>query len=122
MESREYASIDDYILSFPEHTRKKLSEMRGVIQEEAPAALEKISYRMPTFYLNGNLVHFAGYAKHIGFYPGPSGVDAIKDRLSKYCYAKGSIQFPLDEPLPLELIREIVRFRVKENSAKKKPS
>jgi len=115
-----YNSIDEYINTFPEHIQKKLFGLREVIKEEAPDAQEKISYQMPTFFLKGNLVHFAAFSKHIGFYPAPSGIDAFKDELSKYKGAKGSVQFPIDEPLPLELIRRIVRFRVTENQQKKK--
>ncbi len=111
----EYQSIDEYIHSFPEHIQKKLVEIREVIREQAPQAREKISWQMPTFVLNGNLVHFAGYAKHIGFYPGPSGIDAFKSELSKYKYAKGSVQFPMEEPLPVDLIKKIVQLRVTEN-------
>jgi uncharacterized protein YdhG (YjbR/CyaY superfamily) len=115
----EYLSIDEYIGSFPEHIQKKLEELRNVIKELVPQAQEKISWQIPTFFLNGNLVHFAGYSKHIGFYPGASGIDAFKSELSKYKYAKGSVQFPLEEPLPIELIKKIVNFRVEENLKKK---
>lgn len=111
----EYQSIDEYIQSFPEPIQKKLYELRTAIKEEAPQAQEKISWQMPTFYLNGNLVHFAAHAKHIGFYPGPSGIDAFKSQFSKYKHAKGSVRFPSEEPLPIELIKRIVKFRVAEN-------
>lgn len=117
---QQFNSIDEYINAFPEDVKKKLIEMREVIKEEAPQAQEKISYQMPTFYLNGNLVHFAAFTKHIGFYPAPSGIEAFKNELSKYKGAKGSVQFPMEEPLPLEVIRQIVRFRVAENQQKKK--
>jgi len=113
-------SIDEYIHSFPEHIQKKLEELREAIKEQAPQAQEKISYQMPTFFLNGNLVHFAAYSEHIGFYPTPSGIDAFKSELSKYKNAKGSVQFPIEEPLPIELIKKIVKFRVEENINKKK--
>lgn len=113
-------SIDTYIASFPEAVQKLLEQMRSTIKKAAPKAEEKISYAMPTFYLNGNLVHFAGYKNHIGFYPVPSGIEAFKKELSKYKGAKGSVQFPLDEPLPLALITRIVKYRVKENLKKKK--
>jgi uncharacterized protein YdhG (YjbR/CyaY superfamily) len=119
-EKQEYQSIDEYIRSFPEHVQKKLAELRNVIKELAPEASEKISYQMPTFFLNGNLVHFAGHSKHIGFYPTPSGIEAFQSELSKYKYAKGSVQFPMEEPLPVELIKKIVKFRVEENIKKKK--
>jgi uncharacterized protein YdhG (YjbR/CyaY superfamily) len=109
-------SIDEYIRSFPEHIRKKLTEIREIIKENAPDATERISYQMPTFYLNGNLVHFAGYSKHIGFYPTPSGIEAFKGEFKDYKYSKGAVQFPLDEPLPVDLIERIVRFRVAENT------
>jgi uncharacterized protein YdhG (YjbR/CyaY superfamily) len=114
------ASIDDYICSFPEHIQKKLKELRNVIKELAPEAQEKISYRMPAYFLNGNLVYFAGYAKHIGFYPGANGIEAFKNELSKYKYAKGSVQFPIEEPLPVRLIKRIVKFKLEENCKKRK--
>lgn len=119
-EKKQYKSIDEYIRSFPEHIQKKLLEMREIIREQAPQAQEKISYQMPTFFLNGNLVHFAAFSKHIGFYPTSSGISAFISQLSKYKSAKGSVQFPLAEPLPIELIKEIVKFRVAENMKKKK--
>jgi uncharacterized protein YdhG (YjbR/CyaY superfamily) len=115
-----YHTIDEYIQAFPEPVQKLLREMRAVIQKEAPGALEKISYQMPTFFLNGNLVHFAAYANHIGFYPAPSGIKAFQSELTSYKNAKGSVQFPIDQPLPIDLIKKIVRFRVEENTAKKK--
>lgn len=118
-EKKDYGSIDEYIRSFPRHTRKMLVELKDLIREEAPEAEEKISYRMPAFSLNGILLYFAAYSKHIGFYPTASGVRAFENTLSKYKHAKGSIQFPIDEPLPVELIRRIVSFRVKENMKKK---
>lgn len=111
-------SIDEYIAEFPPETRKVLEELRGLIKKSAPDATEKISYAIPTFYLNGNLVHFAGYEKHIGFYPGAGGILAFKEDLKPYKSAKGSVQFPLGQPLPTDLIRRIVEFRVKENTGK----
>lgn len=108
-------SIDSYIASFPESTQQLLRQLRKTIIQAAPQAEEKISYAMPTFFLNKNLVHFAGYKNHIGFYPVPSGITAFEKELSKYKRAKGSVQFPLDKPLPLALITKIVKFRVKEN-------
>lgn len=90
--------------------------MRRVIKESAPDAEEKISWRMPTFVLHGNLVHFAAHKNHIGFYPGSSGIDAFKDKLSEYKGSKGAVQFPIGKPLPYELISEIVKFRVAENT------
>jgi len=119
-ERKQYKSIDEYIRSFPEPVQKKLLELREAIREQAPQAQEKISYQMPTFFLNGNLVHFAAYSKHIGFYPTPSGISAFQSQLSKYKNAKGSVQFPLAEPLPIDLIKEIVKFRVAENMKKEK--
>jgi uncharacterized protein YdhG (YjbR/CyaY superfamily) len=108
-------SIDAYISKFPPEVQEILNTLRKVIQESAPEAKEKISYQMPTFDLHGNLVHFAAYKNHIGFYPAPSGVDAFKHELSPYKWAKGSIQFPLDKPLPYELVSRIVKFRADEN-------
>lgn len=108
--------IDTYINTYPESTQKMLQEMRTAIRKAAPSATETISYGMPTFKLYGNLVHFAGYKSHIGFYPAPSGLDAFRDRISAYKNSKGAVQFPLDRKLPLKLITDIVRFRVKENT------
>ncbi len=108
--------IDEYIQTFPEEVRKKLQEIRQVIKENAQEAEEKISYGMPTFYLKGNLVHFAAYSGHIGFYPAPSGIEAFKDELSEYKTSKGAIQFPIDKDIPLDLIKKIVQFRVLENT------
>jgi uncharacterized protein YdhG (YjbR/CyaY superfamily) len=116
----EYMSVDDYIASFPDEVQKKLSDLRNLIKRLAPEATEKISYQMPTFFLNGNLVHFAAYSNHIGFYPAPSGISKFKNELSDYKHAKGSVQFPLDEPLPIEIISRIVEYRVEENRVKKK--
>lgn len=110
-----YQTIDEYIADFPADIQQKLRELRAVIQAAAPQATEKISYAMPTFYLEGNLVHFAAFKHHIGFYPDPSGIEQFKDELAAYKNSKGAVQFPLDRPLPLELIGRIVRFRVEEN-------
>jgi len=117
MESKKvgFVSIDEYIATFPEETQKILEELRETIKAAAPDAVEKISYQMPTFFLKGNLVHFAAWKHHIGFYPTPSGTEAFKEELSIYEGAKGSIKFPIDKPLPLDLIRKIVKFRVAEN-------
>lgn len=117
---QEYKSIDEYINTFPDHIQEKLNRLREVIRELAPQAQEKISYQMPTFYLNGNLVHFAAFKSHIGFYPTSSGIEAFTSELTNYKYSKGAVQFPLEEPLPIELIKKIVRFRVEENINKKK--
>ena len=110
-----YNSIDEYIATFPAETQKILQALRATIKAAAPDADEKISYQMPTFALKGNLVHFAAHKNHIGFYPTPSGIEAFKQELSLYEGAKGSIRFPIEQPLPLELISEIVKFRVAEN-------
>nr|WP_319216438.1 DUF1801 domain-containing protein [uncultured Trichococcus sp.] len=119
-EKNQTTTIDDYINQYPEDVRVILEEMRQAIKEEAPDATEKISYQMPTFYLNGNLVHFAVQKNHIGFYPAPSGVAAFKQELTDYKTSKGAIQFPLTKPIPYELVRRIVRFRVEEAREKKK--
>lgn len=111
-------AIDAYIAEFPEDVQHILSEIRRIIREAAPDAAEVIKYRIPTFVLGGNLVHFAAYEKHIGFYPTPSGIAHFKDLLSGYRSAKGSIQFPLDSPVPFSLIRRIVKFRVQETREK----
>ncbi len=115
-----FTSIDEYIAAFPEETQKILGALRAVIKAAVPEAKEKISYQMPTFDLNGNLVHFAAFKNHIGFYPTPSGIEAFKQELSGYAGAKGSVQFPIHQPLPLDLIRRIVEYRVAENRAKRK--
>lgn len=107
--------IDEYIAGFPHDLREKLEEIRAVIRKAAPGATEKISYRMPTFVLEGNLVHFAAYEHHIGFYPTPSAIEQFSEQLSAYKGGKGSVQFPLDQPVPYDLVREIVAFRVREN-------
>jgi uncharacterized protein YdhG (YjbR/CyaY superfamily) len=114
-------NIDEYIAGFPTDVRRILREIRGIIRAAAPDAEEAIKYRMPTFVLNGNLVHFAAFEKHIGFYPTPSGIEAFKDELSAYHSAKGSVQFPLDKAVPFGLIRKVVKFRVKETRAKLAP-
>ena len=113
------SDVDRYIRSAPKEAQSKLREIRLLVKNLAPEAGEKISYRMPTFTLNGNLVHFAAFKNHIGFYPTPSGIEAFKKELSQYKGAKGSVQFPIGQPLPLALIRKIVEYRVKENEAGK---
>jgi uncharacterized protein YdhG (YjbR/CyaY superfamily) len=115
-----FNSIDEYIATFPAEIQKLLQEMRAVIHAAAPDATEKISYQMPTFFLNGNLVHFAAFKNHIGFYPAPRGIEAFAQELSVYKGAKGSVQFPIDSPLPFDLISRIVKFRVSENLKKPK--
>ena len=115
MKSSGSAAIDDYIAGFPADVQSRLRELRATIRRAAPMATEKIAYRIPTFYLDGNLVHFAAFERHVGFYPGPSGIAAFRDALAKYKNAKGSVQLPHDEPLPLALVAKIVEFRVGEN-------
>src|SRR5512139_1272051 len=110
-------TIDEYIAGFPTDVQDVLQKIRKTIHEAAPEATEKISYQMPTFYLKGNLVHFAAFKEHIGFYPVPTGIEKFKKELSVYKQGKGSVQFPLDQPMPYELITKIVKFRVKENLA-----
>lgn len=111
---------DSYIAAFPTETRKLLEQLRTIIKETAPEAEEKISYGMPGYKLNGMLVYFAGYAKHIGFYPGVACIIAFEDSLSGYKTSKGTVQFPLDKPLPAGLIADMVRFRIEENLQRKK--
>lgn len=111
-------TVDEYIAEFPPATRKVLEELRALIRATAPSATEKISYAIPTFHLNGNLVHFAAFERHVGFYPTPSGIEAFREELKPYKTAKGSVQFPLDQPLPKDLIRRMVEFRVAENTGK----
>jgi uncharacterized protein YdhG (YjbR/CyaY superfamily) len=114
-------NIDEYIAGFPDDVQDILEKIRTTIQEAAPDAEETISYQIPTFTLNGNLVHFAAYKHHIGFYPTPSGIEMYKEEISGYKWAKGSVQFPLDQPIPYELISRITAFRVVENLAKAEP-
>lgn len=110
MKEGNYNSIDQYISTFPKEVQEKLEKIRQIIKAIVPEATETISYQMPTFKIGGkNLVHFAGYEKHIGFYPTPTGVDSFKNELSPYKQGKGSVQFKLDEPIPYELISKIVK-------------
>ena len=111
-------SIDSYIKEFPKDVREILKKLRAVIKQAAPEAEEVINYGIPTFKLEGNLVHFAGYKNHIGFYPAPSGIKAFQKELSAYKSSKGAVQFPLDKPLPEALIGKMVRYRVRENLEK----
>jgi uncharacterized protein YdhG (YjbR/CyaY superfamily) len=113
-----FRSIDEYIATFPADTQAKLEAVRATIRAAAPEAEERISYQMPTFALKGNLVHFAALKNHIGFYPTPSGIEAFADESSQYKTTKGAMQFPIDQPLPLELISRIVKFRAAENLKK----
>ncbi len=110
----QFTSIDEYINSFPEEVRDKLRSLRDTIKEEVPEAGEAIKYRMPTFTLHGNLIHFAAFRHHIGLYPAPTAIEEFREELARYKTSKGAIQFPLEQPLPLPLIRKIVRFRVEE--------
>jgi uncharacterized protein YdhG (YjbR/CyaY superfamily) len=120
MASRSTASsIDEYIAESPPEAQRALAELRALIKASAPGATETISYAIPTFDLNGrHLVHFAAFAKHIGFYPTGSGVEAFKEEIRPYRSGKGSVQFPLGQPLPTDLIRRIVEFKVEENTGK----
>ena len=113
-------NIDDYIADFPADIQKLLEQVRGTVKKAAPDAYETIKYAIPTFALNGNLVHFAAFKNHIGFYPAPTGSEAFKKELSIYKSGKGSVQFPLDKPMPLDLITKIVKYRVAENLKKAK--
>lgn len=111
-----FQTIDEYIAQYPENIQQILQKIRSVIKEAAPEASEKISYQMPTFYLNGNLVHFAAFKSHIGFYPVPTGIEKFQAELSQYKRGKGSVQFPLEETIPYDLIRRITLYRVEENT------
>jgi len=111
-------NIDSFISGFPADVQAVLQELRALIHREAPGCTEEIKYAIPTFVLNGNLVHFSAYKTHIGFYPGSSGIAHFTSKLQQYKLSKGTVQFPLGQPLPFDLIAEIVRFRVGENLAK----
>ena len=117
MESKKagFVSIDEYIATFPKDIQEVLEKLRATIRKAAPNAEETINYQIPTFTLKGNLVHFAAFQKHIGFYPTPTGMEKFKKELSIYEGAKGSVKFPLDKPIPYDLISKIVKFRIKEN-------
>ena len=115
-----YTTINEYIATFPADVQVILQKVRETIRKAAPQAEETINYQMPTFKLHGNLVHFAAFKNHIGFYPTPSGIEKFKKDIEKYEWAKGSVQFPLDKPMPYGLIGKITKFRVKENLAKVK--
>ena len=112
------STIDEHIAQFPAGTQQKLQQIRELVKSLAPGATETIAYGIPTFRLNGNLVHFAGYAQHIGLYPGSEAIEVFKQDLAGYKTSKGTIQFPLDQPLPLELIKKITQFRVAKNTKK----
>jgi uncharacterized protein YdhG (YjbR/CyaY superfamily) len=111
-------TIDEYIITFEPEIQKTLNEIRKFIKTEVPEATEKISYGMPTFYLNGNLVHFAAFKDHYGFFPNPSGIDAFEEELAPYRTGKGTLCFSFDKPLPWDIIRKVVQFRARENSNK----
>ena len=118
--TRKFKTIDEYIKTFPKEVQAILENVRQTIRKAAPEAIETISYQMPTFKLNGKgLVYFAAYKRHVGFYPIPSGVEAFRKELSEYRQGKGSVQFPIDKPIPYDLVRRIVQFRVKEELEKK---
>ncbi len=114
------STIDEYISGFPEEIQEILSRVREMVRQLAPEADETISYQMPTFRLNGNLLHFAAFKNHLGFYPTPSGTEAFQQQLAPYIHGKGSIRFPFDQPIPYGLIAEIVSFRVQESQEKAK--
>ena len=120
--STSITNFEEYFAQFPEEIQQILEKIRTEIHQAAPDATEKISYQMPTFFLQGNLVHFAAFKTHIGFYPVPSGIEKFKEELSQYKGGKGSVQFPLDKPIPYDLIRRITLFRVEENLEAKKKS
>jgi uncharacterized protein YdhG (YjbR/CyaY superfamily) len=113
-------NVDKYIEQFPPEIRELLDQMRKVIRKAAPNAEETISYAIPSYKLNGMLVHFAAFSKHIGFYPGAGGIAEFADELAGYKTSKGTVQFPFDRPLPLDLVKRIVKFRIKQNLEKKK--
>jgi uncharacterized protein YdhG (YjbR/CyaY superfamily) len=117
---KSFKNIDEYLGEFPKSIQSILKKVRREIKKSAPQAAEAISYGLPTFKLNGNLVHFAAFKNHIGFYPTPSAIVAFKKELLRYKTSKGAIQFPIDEPMPLPLIGRMVKFRVKENLGKEK--
>ena len=115
--NKKFKTIDEYIAVFPPKTQAILKKIRQIIHKTAPEAIETISYAIPTFKLNGNLVHFAAYENHIGFYPTGSGIEAFKKEISIYKNSKGSVQFPLEEPIPYDLIKKIVIYRVRQNQS-----
>jgi uncharacterized protein YdhG (YjbR/CyaY superfamily) len=115
MKSQHANDIDTYIASFPPAVQELLNAMRDTIRKAAPQAEETIKYAIPTFTLNGNLVHFAAFKNHIGFYPAPSGIEAFEKEVAPYFAGKGSLNFPFDKPLPLSLVKKIVKFRVAQN-------
>jgi uncharacterized protein YdhG (YjbR/CyaY superfamily) len=117
---RLFKTIDEYIATFPKNVQSILEDLRQVIRDAAPEAEEAISYQVPAFRLNGNLVLFAAFKSHIGFYPNPSVIDAFKEELSDYELSKGTVKFPINKPIPFDLIKKMVRYGVKESVVKKK--
>ena len=122
MNTTDPSDIDSYIAAFPPDVQESLQQIRALIREVAPDAMEAMKYRIPTFVLGSNLVHFAAYKNHIGFYPSPSAITAFASELKDYVSAKGSVQFPLNRPIPFSLIRRMVEYRVQEVRAKKQPA
>ena len=117
---KQFKTIDEYIKAFPDDVQRILKKMRKTIRDAAPGALEEISYQMPAFKLNGALVYFAAFKNHIGFYPTSSGIKQFKKELIQYQGGKGSVQFPIEKPIPYDLVKKIVIFRMKENQEKRK--
>ncbi|MDR2782313.1 MAG: DUF1801 domain-containing protein [Treponema sp.] len=113
--AEEIKNIDEYIANFDTEIQKTLNELRNFIRSEAPDATEKISYGMPTFYLKGNLVHFAAFKDHYGFFPSPSGIDEFEKELSPYRSGKGTLRFPFNKHIPWDILRKVIRYRVEEN-------
>jgi len=116
---KQFETIDEYVAAFPQNVQNILQELRQTIRDSAPNAKEAISYQIPTFKLNGNLIHFAAYKHHIGFYPTPSAIKEFSKELSQYETSKGTVKFPLNKPIPLTLVKRIVKYRVKEKLEKK---
>ena len=119
MPKRVFKNVDEYVATFPRNVQVILQEMRQAVKEAAPEAEEVISYQMPAFKQNGIVVYFAAFKDHIGFFPTASGIEAFKEKLTDFKISKGTVQFPLSKPIPTELVKEMVRFRVKENLSKK---
>lgn len=119
-EKAKYTNIDEYIAGFPETVQTILHEMRRTIRNAAPDAIEKISYGIPTFFLNGNLVHFGGFKDHVSFFPGAVGMETFREKLSSYEISKGTVRFPTNKTIPYDLVKEITVFRVRQNLEKKK--
>jgi uncharacterized protein YdhG (YjbR/CyaY superfamily) len=118
--AEEIKTIDEYIVGFEPTIQKTLNELRDFIKKEAPEATEKISYGMPTFYLNGNLVHFAAFKDHYGFFPSPSGITAFEKELIPYRTGKGTLSFPFNKPIPWDILKKVIHYRVEENLRKVK--